>query len=306
MKARHLAIALGFALAAQPLLAENAKRRSDGGPANSGRPEKGRTESTYRPRASGPKASTGRGSSAARTDAQRRHPRPGTGTGYRPGHYYPYNRPYYYYPYWGYSFYGYGWPYDGFYGAGYRGYPSGYAYGYRYRSDAGAIRVLVNPEKTRVYVDGYYAGVADDFDGVFQRLYVSPGRHEVALRLEGHRTHRLRVYVAADSTLKLHYDMVKGVGEETLEDLSAGVEEQERPSDDPAAAGLLRLEIQPDDASIYVDGQFWGTGRSGAEIELPPGRHRVEIVRPGFQTEERDVEIEPGRTARLGVDLQRP
>jgi hypothetical protein len=311
MKPRHLALALGLALAAQPLLADNAKQRGGSGPKSAGPSGKARAESAYRPQASGAKGSGNGSGGAALTNAQRRHPRPGPHSGYSPGyghspgyHHYPYYPYYpYYYPYWGYSLYGYwGWPSYGFYGGGYYGYP----YGYPDRSDAGAIRVLVDPEKTRVYVDGYYAGVADDFDGVFQRLYVSPGRHEITLKLDGHRTHRVRVYVAADSTLKLHHEMVKGAGEETFEDLAPGVEDQERPYNGPGAAGLLRLEVQPEDASVYVDGQFWGTGRSGAEIELPPGRHRVEIVRPGFRTEERDVEIEPGRTARLGVDLQRP
>jgi hypothetical protein len=315
MKAHHLALVLGFALAAQPLLAENAKERGHGGPPKGSASGKGRAESTYRPQTSGSDAPAGRSDNVALTGAQRRHPRPGPQSGYSPGRhsgslgyrYYPYYRSYYY-PYWGYSLYGYwGWPY-GFYGYpyGYYGYHYPYPYAYGYRRDSGAIRVLVDPEGTRVYVDGYYAGVADDFDGVFQRLHVSPGRHEITLKLEGYRTHRVRVYVAADSTLKLRHEMVKGTGEETFEDLSGGGEEREGAYRDPGAAGLLRLDVQPEDASVYVDGQFWGTGRSGAEIELPPGRHRIEVVRPGFRTEEREVEIEPGRTARLGIDLQRP
>ena len=66
----------------------------------------------------------------------------------------------------------------------------------------------------------------DDFDGLFQRLNVSPGRHEIALKLEGYKTHRVRVYVAPESTLKLHYDMQKGQGE-TFEDLSKDAPESE-------------------------------------------------------------------------------
>ena len=34
--------------------------------------------------------------------------------------------------------------------------------------------MLVDPAEARVYVDGYYAGTVDDFDGLFQRLNVSP------------------------------------------------------------------------------------------------------------------------------------
>jgi hypothetical protein len=71
-------------------------------------------------------------------------------------------------------------------------------------------------------------------------------------------------------------------------------------------SGRLRLEVLPADASVYVDGQFRGTARQVGELELPPGRHRVEIVRPGFRTDDRDVDVEPGRTRDLRIELQRP
>ena len=58
----------------------------------------------------------------------------------------------------------------------------------RYR-DSGSVRVIVEPEQARVYVDGYYAGIADDFDGIFQRLSIPPGRHEITVKLDGYRTH---------------------------------------------------------------------------------------------------------------------
>jgi len=187
-------------------------------------------------------------------------------------------------------------------------------------------------------VDGYYAGIVDDFDGLFQRLHVSPGRHEITLKLEGYQTHRMKVYVGSGSTLKIHYEMQKGTGE-TVEDLAGDVDDRyagrndryrrdedrpdrdrdaqderyddDRPSvrDDRAPAsdqGRMRLTVRPEDASVYVDGQFKGSGRQAAALELSPGRHRLEVVRPGFRTEERDVEIQPGKTRDVDVELQRP
>ena len=73
----------------------------------------------------------------------------------------------------------------------------------------------MDPEKTKVYVDGYYAGMVDDFDGMFQRLHIAPGRHDIALKLEGYRTHVFRVYVPVGHTLKLRHEMVRGAGEDT-------------------------------------------------------------------------------------------
>lgn len=44
-----------------------------------------------------------------------------------------------------------------------------------------SLRLQVSPKETEVFVDGYYAGTVDDFDGMFQRLHLERGEHEVAL-----------------------------------------------------------------------------------------------------------------------------
>lgn len=275
--------------------------------------------------------SSSTGSSAPST-AERRHPRAGTGRG-SGGGYYPGYPSYPGYPGWGGGYYpgywGSWWPYGsyGWYG-GYWGYPWGWGGGggtvYHYvQREGGSVRVLVDPAEARVYVDGYYAGTVDDFDGLFQRLNVSPGRHEIALKLEGYKTHRMKVYVAPDATVKLHYDMEKGAGE-TFEDLARDVPEAEvrRPRETEerweadearaeqdelrAVGGRLKLTVRPDDASVYVDGAFRGTAREASELRLAPGRHRIEVVRPGYRTLEREIDVVPGETTRLEIEMERP
>ena len=77
-----------------------------------------------------------------------------------------------------------GW-YPGWY-AGYPFYPpyGGYWYGPSYAS----IRVQVTPKQAEVYLDGYYVGVVDDFDGVFQRLDAPTGQHELQVYIQGYKT----------------------------------------------------------------------------------------------------------------------
>jgi hypothetical protein len=105
----------------------------------------------------------------------------------------------FYDPFWGPFYpYGYGYPY---------GYPDGL---YDYSSDiTGDVKTDITPKQTAVYVDGYYAGVADDFDGAFQRLHTSPGGHAVTLHLDGYRTITRNIYVQPDSTYKLKETMEK-------------------------------------------------------------------------------------------------
>jgi PEGA domain len=347
----RFATALALALSVQPglALADNAHARggSDGGSASAGAQHHSSSSGSSQP-AGGSQTSSGSSSSSSSdpqlTDAQRRHPRAGTGTGYRHGgrvFVSPYYGAYYGYP----GFYGY-YPYDSFYSGfgypyyypyGYGGYGyGGYGYGYggycygtrRYRETA-SIRLQVDPPETRVYVDGYYAGVVDDFDGIFQRLHVSPGRHEVTLKLDGYRTHKFKAYVSEDHTLKVHYDMAKGSGEDPEEVVGdpATVErrareardegrygyrdmdrrERDRDDDDADAPdmGRLVLEVRPGDASIYVDGEFRGTARDRMSLRLAPGHHRIEVVRPGFRTAEREVDLRPGKTTDINLELDR-
>lgn len=119
---------------------------------------------------------------------------------YRPYYYRPrvgvyYGYPYGYFPYglsvgfrYGYPYgYGYGYPY----GYGYYGYPYAYPYGYPGYVAAvpghayGGVRITEAPRDAQVFVDGYYVGIVDDFDGVFQHINLMPGAHRIEIRPNG-------------------------------------------------------------------------------------------------------------------------
>jgi hypothetical protein len=97
--------------------------------------------------------------------------------------------------------------------------PYPYAYGaYPYGTGGESnLRVQVTPRQADVYVDGYYAGPADDFDGVFKRLHTTPGGHAITLHLEGYRTVTQSVYVPPGTTFKLRDTMEKLAAGETSE-----------------------------------------------------------------------------------------
>jgi hypothetical protein len=80
----------------------------------------------------------------------------------------------------------------------------------------------------------------------------------------------------------------------------------ERRSDSSLDAGRLRLEVRPDDAAVYVDDEFWGNAHETKVITLRSGRHTVELVRPGFEVERREVDVVRGRTSDVLVELTRP
>jgi hypothetical protein len=110
-----------------------------------------------------------------------------------PPHHYYYNH-YYYYPHYHYP-YGYGaWGLGYFYYDPYAWAPvahihyDGYSYGYGYGYSTGELRLQVRPNFAEVYVDGYYAGQVDEFDGSFQSLRLEEGEYHIEIMAAGYDT----------------------------------------------------------------------------------------------------------------------
>ena len=99
--------------------------------------------------------------------------------------YYAYNYPRRYYPY-GYGSFGLGY----FYYDPYSWYPyDNYNYrfrGYGYGYPTGELRLQVRPRHAEVFVDGYFAGRVDDFDGFVQSLTLEEGPYSIELVAPGY------------------------------------------------------------------------------------------------------------------------
>lgn len=72
----------------------------------------------------------------------------------------------------------------------------------------------------------------------------------------------------------------------------------------------ITLEIKPTDATIYVDEKYYGTADVNAsgqvQILLPQGVHRIEIVRPGYESYSKEIHVN-GRynEERIVISLQK-
>ncbi len=189
------------------------------------------------------------------------------------------------------------------------------------------VRLQVEPkeaERAAVYVDGFYAGIVDDFNGVFQGLPLTPGGHALVLYLEGYRTVEHNLYLRAGSTFRLR---------QTMERLPAG--ESSRPPDrapavppppagsyrtpvtppgaalpepaPPASAvgfGTLDLYVQPSNAEVTIDGRRWASSEEGHfMVQVPAGSHRIEVQRPGYRPFATDLDVPDDQTIALNVSL---
>ena len=81
------------------------------------------------------------------------------------------------------------------------------------------------------------------------------------------------------------------------------------PEMDVEVSGNLRLDVQPIDAQVFVDGYYVGEVtdflQTLAGLNLPAGAHRVEFRAPGYDTLAVDVQIAANRTITYRATLKR-
>lgn len=99
-------------------------------------------------------------------------------------------------PFVGFGFYPYGYYTPYYYGPYYGPYYPGYAYGYGY---GGEVKLSVEPKFARVYVDGAFAGNAEDL----KHLRLKPGTYDLSISAPGRASYRERIYVLSGKTLKI-------------------------------------------------------------------------------------------------------
>lgn len=208
--------------------------------------------------------------------------------------------------------------------------PGWYGPGY-FGNGAGSARLRVTPKQAEVYVDGYLAGIVDDFDGVFQRLDVPPGEHELTLYLDGYETITEQLLFRPGSTIDIRHQMrALAPGESNgprpeaaRPSPSAGASNpamgpggprgRRAPGPDmpppvsQAGFGTLAVRVQPATATLFVDGEEWHAPEGGGPIliDLPEGPHEIEVRAEGRPPYHRTVEVRAGRTVPVNVSVSR-
>jgi len=194
--------------------------------------------------------------------------------------YYPFYSPFYagWYPYWGYGPY-----YPGAYG--YYGGGGGYYYGWS------SARIEVKPRNAQVYLDGYYVGLVDQFDGTFQRLDLPPGEHEITVYDKAYHTFRQKTLFRPGETY--HFKAI-------LEPIPAGAAQDPVPTPtgpDPYSLDRYRDRgrgQQDPNQSAPNQGYPDDPGRTQPMPERQPrGENRMEVG--GFGT--LNIRVQPGDAA---------
>jgi hypothetical protein len=204
-------------------------------------------------------------------------------------------------------------------------YPRWYAPVYDRRAD---LRLQVTPKDAdgaAVYVDGFYAGIVDDFNNPFQKLSLTPGGHTIFLYLEGYRSLTYNVYLRPASTFTLRAVMERLPAGELSEPPHVAPPvptpppgsyrqpptppraQAPRPPSTPTPAagfGTLDLFVQPSTAEVTIDGNRWVTSEEGHfVVQVPAGPHRVTVRQEGYREFTTELEVADGTNVPLNVSL---
>jgi len=205
------------------------------------------------------------------------------------------------------------------------------------------LRITVKPREASVYVDGYFAGKVDDFDGALQRLHVTPGHHELVIYLEGYRSLKQQLYLSPNATRTIAGALEKLAAGEAPEPEPRPTEPErvENPPEDtyrqpppppqrragpprpanqpppepaprsapgePSQFAALSLRVEPDGVVIRVDGERW-EGPSGDErliVQVHEGHHVIEAERDGYERFTTDVDVRAGETVPVTITLKK-
>jgi hypothetical protein len=203
----------------------------------------------------------------------------------------------------------------------------------------GALDLDVSPERAQIYLDGEYVGVADDYDGFPEYLWLEKGTYDLVIYLPGYKTLARQVTIYPGLVIDVEDSMESGesirpenLGTPTHERRDARIRQDEEreqavernarraPEASPEAGdreeidargepARLRLDIVPEDASVYLDGRFLGTGDELAHLRsrllVDPGEHRIEVVRPGYRNEEKSFTAEAGEEQEIEIRLEK-
>jgi uncharacterized membrane protein len=145
-------------------------------------------------------------------------------------------------------------------------------------------------EKTSgVWVDRQYVGYLNELKGS-KKILLLPGEHEIVVRQGGYLDFVRKVSVRAGEKQVVAVKMDK--------DLRVQM---------PQVTAEIKLDINPNRAAVFVDGvfvghvaEFSGLGRA---LLVTPGKRKVTISLPGYQTFETDIDLVANQKSTIKTEM---
>lgn len=189
----------------------------------------------------------------------------------------------------------------------------------------------VQPDNALFYIDGEYVGRTGQYDGHPGYYHLQPGTYDLEFRLDGYQTYAVNIRLQAGQLIRIHQQLrLNPPGrrpaaappwtypEDTDDSSQSEYQQQSTEPDDYSAEynaidtgeqemGYLVIEISPQGASVYVNGDFSGLvgdfDGSVGRMVLPPGTHEIVVVHPDYQRFKKNIEIIAGEEITINGEL---
>jgi hypothetical protein len=140
-----------------------------------------------------------------------------------------------------------------------------------------------------IWIDGQYVGYLDELKGD-RKVLLLPGGHEIVVRESGYKDYTQKVLVEPGQKQTISVRLAK--------DLRAQL---------PAVTAEVKLAVTPGRAAVFMDGNFLGPvhdfGGTGRALLVSPGKHRIKIALPGYQTFETEINLVANQKFTVKTDL---
>jgi hypothetical protein len=140
-----------------------------------------------------------------------------------------------------------------------------------------------------VWVDGQYLGYLKELIGT-KKVLLLPGDHAVIVRQAGYDDFSQKVTLQPGEKSVLRVKMAKDVGVQY-----------------PKVTAQIQLVVYPQRAAVFVDGQLIGHVAEfdglGKALLVAPGKRKITISLPGYQTFETEVNLAAHQKFRLATNL---
>ena len=152
---------------------------------------------------------------------------------------------------------------------------------------SGATKVERN---SGVWIDGQYVGYLKELNGN-KKIMLLPGEHEISVRQAGYQDFTKKIVVEPGQVQPFPVRMGK--------DLKA-----QYPGSDGAT---LKLNVIPDRAAVFIDDGYVGHasdfGGAFHSMLVSPGKHRIKIELPGYQTFETEINLLARQKSEVKTEL---
>ena len=156
----------------------------------------------------------------------------------------------------------------------------------------GEVRFTGNTQIDRdsgVWIDGTYIGYVKELKGN-KKVLLLPGKHQIVVRQAGYTDFTRDLTIDPGQLQEVQVSMQTLPGAKT-----------------PDVTSELKITVQPKRAAVFLDGNYVGhaseLGGKFHSLQVSPGKHRIKVELPGYQTFETDVDVIAGQKSEMKTEL---